>query len=132
MSLAAVANSPLTAQLLQGIGSYLTGGADRRYKKNARSQIPGLQSDLNTGITTGDINSLAPQAIKSIMPRVNAIAGQSASKFGSRSGLALGTTLQGFNESIAPLLLALQRMRLQNNQQNKRQIYGEVSANARG
>ena len=124
--------NPITTSLLGGIGSYLSGGADRRYREQARGRLPGLESELKAGITEGDINALTPRIISSALPRINAIAGRSAAKFGSRSGLALGKTLQGFSESVAPMLLALQRQRLTSNQANLRTIFSNTAATARG
>ena len=121
---------PYAGQAFSILGSVI-GAGKTQAQKDAEAKLPGLESGMKTGIGLNDVGNMAPLAIKSAMPQVNAIASSMGSKYG-RSGYAKGAAVSGLVNGLSPELLRLLQLRLQNNQQNLRQMYSTNAQIAAG
>ena len=118
---------PLAGNLAKSFGDYFLNQENRGFQQEQRGLLRGLRGDLRKGITKRDISGATPLLLSAAMPGINRIAGRAAGKFGSTSGVTLGKTIQGFNQSLAPGLARLYQLLLTNRQQNLRTMFNTTA-----
>ena len=115
---------PLITEGVKGLASGIFGAGDRKWKDQNRANATKYAGGLEGGITMADIEAMMPMLRKSISPLLKSVAGSSAAKYGSRSGLVLGAGMNAASQAMTPQIYQALMQRLMNNQMNLRQLYG--------
>lgn len=114
---------PIATEGLKAIGGYLAGG----YQRKARKKAEGYEAELNKGITTAQLASLAAMIKNASLSQINLSAGTNAAKYGSNSGVVLGKTQQAVGQGVAGPLADAGFRRLFENMANKRTLFNTYS-----
>jgi len=115
---------PMGSGVLEGLGQYLLGAEDRKFKRKARFQMDQVGNQLETGITGLDIAGMLPAMRKAILPLMNRAAGAGAARYGSGSSYGLGAGLKAGSQAMAPMVAQAWMQRLIEGQRNLRQLHG--------
>lgn len=114
---------PVGGNILGGIGNALLSSRTGEQKTAYRTAMR-TQKDLERGITTGDVAGAVPMISKAALPGINQAVAKASGRFGSSSRRVAGAQVSAANRFAGTQMADFYRLMLQNNQQNKRMIYG--------
>lgn len=127
LTLAAISGG---SELLSGLGSYLLGGADRKYKKRLRNEQFGLLSSLKSELGNGlpSAQSYLPALSLALAPQANAAAANANRRVGFGSGIGQSIAAESQQGAVSSNLLNLLANRDANESSRRRDILSMLSS----
>ena len=89
-------------QIASGVGGFLSGSKDRKFKSGARKRLGELDEEISRGVTDADLASITPLLMKAIQPTIQSAFSRGAGKFGSGSAHGAGAAIGQVAQAAAP------------------------------